>query len=137
MSFLGVWSPALPFAIRLTATLGEFKARSEAAVRHHTIAHIPIKAIERIALALMAGTADDKTLNLYKVIIHFQAAAVMYASQLQAPKSAAVQKQIQQMQFDHIIAALTALDNISFMTSPSLLLVQVLVTGVSHLTLST
>lgn len=86
-----------------------------------------------MVLALMAGTVDEKTQNLYKVVIHFQAAIVMYASQLQGPKSEAVQKHIQQMEYDHIIAALTALDNVSFMVAPSLPLVQALVTGVSSL----
>ena len=81
----------------------------------------------------MAGTADEKTLNLYKVVIHFQAAAIMYTSQLQGPQSAAIQKHIQQMEYDHTIAALTALDNVSFMTAPSLILVQALVTGVSNM----
>jgi hypothetical protein len=107
----------------------QFKARVDAGVPYHTIDHLPPKAVERIALALMAGTADEKTLNLYKVVVHFQAAAVMYTSQLQGPQSAAMQKHIQQMEYDHIIAALTALDNVSFMTAPSLILVQALVTG--------
>lgn len=80
----------------------------------------------------MAGTADEKTQNLYKVVVHFQAAVIMYASQLQGPKSEAVQKHIQQMEYEHIIAALTALDNVSFMVTPSLALVQALVTGVSR-----
>jgi hypothetical protein len=77
----------------------------------------------------MEGTADEKTLNLYKVIVHFQAAVVLYASQLQGPKSAAVQRHIQQMEFNHLLAALTALDSVSFLTAPSLLLAQALVTG--------
>ena len=80
----------------------------------------------------MAGTADEKTQNLYKVVVHFQAAVIMYASKLQGPKSEAVQKHIQQMEYEHIIAALTALDNVSFMVTPSLALVQALVTGVSR-----
>jgi hypothetical protein len=80
----------------------------------------------------MEGTADEKTLNLYKVIVHFQAAVVLYASQLQGPKSAAVQRHIQQMEFNHLLAALTALDSVSFLTAPSLLLAQALVTGVSQ-----
>lgn len=92
---------------------------------------MPPAALERMALALMEGTADEKTLNLYKVIIHFQAAVVLYAGQLQGPKSAAVQKHIQEMEYNHLTAALTALDNISFLTTPSLLLGQALVTGVS------
>jgi hypothetical protein len=77
----------------------------------------------------MEGTADEKTQNLYKVIIHFKAAVVLYASQLQGPKSAAVQTHIRQMEYDHLTAALTALDSISFLTAPSLLLAQVLITG--------
>lgn len=79
----------------------------------------------------MEGTADERTLNLYRVIIHFKAAVVLYASNLQGPKSPAVQKHIQQMEYDHLSAALTALDRISYLTAPSLLLVQVLITGVS------
>jgi hypothetical protein len=137
MSSSAVGFPASSSSIRLTTTLDEFKQRVETAVRYHTIDHVPPKAIERIALALMAGTADEKTLNLYKVVVHFQAAIIMYASQLQGPKSAAVQKHIQQMEYNHIIAALTALDNISFMTPPSLPLVQALVTGVSRTLLLT
>jgi hypothetical protein len=75
------------------------------------------------------GTADEKTLNMYKVIIHFKAAVVLYASQLQGPKSVAVQKHIRQMEYDHLTAALTALDGVSFLTMPSLLLAQALITG--------
>ncbi|CAE7013165.1 hypothetical protein PTNB73_00946 [Pyrenophora teres f. teres] len=107
----------------------EFKALGDSAARYHTVDHVPPAAVERIALALMEGTADEKTLNLYRVIIHFQAAVVLYASQLQGPKSAAVQKHIQQMEYNHFMAAFTALDNISFLTTPSLLLAQALVTG--------
>jgi hypothetical protein len=95
----------------------------DAAIRFHTLDHVPPKAVERIGLALMEGTADERTLNLYKVIIHFKAVVVLYASQLQGPKSAAVQE------YDHLTAALTALDGISFLTAPSLLLAQALITG--------
>jgi hypothetical protein len=101
----------------------------DAAIRFHTLDHVPPKAVERIGLALMEGTADERTLNLYKVIIHFKAVVVLYASQLQGPKSAAVQKHIRQMEYDHLTAALTALDGISFLTAPSLLLAQALITG--------
>ncbi|KAF1936709.1 putative Zn(II)2Cys6 transcription factor-like protein [Clathrospora elynae] len=101
----------------------------DATVRFHTLDHVLPKAVEQIALALMEGTADEKTLSLYKVIIHFKAAVVLYASQLQGPKSAAVQKHIREMEYDHLTAALTALDNVGFLTAPSLLLVQALVTG--------
>ncbi|EOA90164.1 uncharacterized protein SETTUDRAFT_182687 [Exserohilum turcica Et28A] len=107
----------------------EFKAQVDTKVRYHTTDHVPAKAIERMALALMAGNLDERTTNLYKVIIHFQAAAVLYTSLLLGTKSEAVTKHYQQMQYDHITAALTALDTISFMTAPSLPLVQALVTG--------
>lgn len=77
----------------------------------------------------MEGTADDKTLSMYKVIIHFKAAVVLYASNLQGPKSPDVQKHIRQLEYNHLTAALTALDSVSFLTAPSLLLVQALITG--------
>jgi len=80
----------------------------------------------------MEGTADEKTLLLYKVIIHFKAAVILYTSNLQGPKSVQVQKHIKQMEYDHLTAALTALDKVGLLTSPSLLLVQALVTGVSN-----
>jgi hypothetical protein len=80
----------------------------------------------------MEGNADEKTMLLYKVIMHFKAAVVLYASNLQGPKSAEVQKHIRQMEYDHLITALTALDKVSFLTTPSLLLVQALITGVSY-----
>ena len=111
--------------MKLIVRSAEFKERGNAAVRYHTVDHVPPKAFEKIALALMEGTADEKTLNLYRVIVHFQAAVVLYASQLQGPKSA-------QMEFNHLIAALTALDKVSFLTAPSLLLAQALVTGVRY-----
>jgi hypothetical protein len=79
----------------------------------------------------MDGKADEQTLSLCKVIIHFKAATVLYASQLQGPKSVEVQKHIRQMEYVYMSAALTALDSISFLTPPSLLLVQALITGVS------
>jgi hypothetical protein len=81
---------------------------------------------------MMDGIADERTASLCKVIMHFKAAVVLYASQLQGPKSVGVQKHIRQMEFVHMSAALTALDTISFMTPPSLLLVQALITGVSR-----
>lgn len=80
---------------------------------------------------LMEGNVDDQTASLCKVILHFKSAVVLYASQLQGPKSADVQKQIRQLEFVHMSAALAALDSISFMCPPSLLLAQALITGVS------
>lgn len=107
----------------------ETKSMAPTTIHFHSLDHLPPKAVERIALALMEGTADEKTENLYKVIIHFKFAVVLYASQLQGPKSPAVQKHIQQLEYNHLSAALTALDHISFLSTPSLLLVQVLITG--------
>lgn len=80
----------------------------------------------------MEGTADERTLLLCKIIIHYKAAVVLYARSLQGPTSAEVQKHIRQLEYDHLSAALTALDSISFLTPPSLLLAQALLTGVSH-----
>ncbi|KAF2824767.1 putative Zn(II)2Cys6 transcription factor-like protein [Ophiobolus disseminans] len=99
------------------------------AIDINSLDHIPPKAVEKIGLALMEGTADDRTLSLYKVIIHFKAAVVLYASHLEGSKSAGVQSHIKQMEFVHMSAALTALDSVSFLTPPSLLLVQALITG--------
>lgn len=108
------------------------KTVNASTIYFHNLDHIPARAVERIALALMEGNADEKTLTLYKVIIHFKAAVVLYDSQLQRQKSSAVQKHIKQMEYHHLTAALTALDNVSFLTTPSLLLVQALIAGVSH-----
>ncbi|KAI8941075.1 hypothetical protein NX059_002315 [Plenodomus lindquistii] len=107
----------------------EARAQDDVSVQIHSLDHIPTKAVERIALSLMEGTADEKTTNLYKVIIHFKAAVVLYGSTLRGPKSPAVQKHIRQLEYEHMTAALTALDSVSFLTLPSLLLVQVLITG--------
>lgn len=107
----------------------ETKNMAPTTIHFHSLDHLPPKAVERIALALMEGTADEKTETLYKVIIHFKFAVVLYASQLQGPKSAAVQKHIRQLEYNHLSAALTALDHVSFLTTPSLLLVQALITG--------
>lgn len=107
----------------------ETKNIAPTTIHFHSLDHLPPKAVERIALALMEGTADEKTETLYKVIIHFKFAVVLYASQLQGPKSPAVQKHIRQLEYNHLSAALTALDHISFLTTPSLLLVQALITG--------
>lgn len=120
---------AYVFWSKTDAVIAESKELGDTAVCFRTLDHVPPKAVERIALALMDGTADEKTLNLYKVIVHFKAAVVLYASQLQGPKSAAVQKHIRQMEYDHLTAALTALDGVSFLTAPSLLLAQALITG--------
>jgi hypothetical protein len=96
----------------------------------HSVDPVPPKSVEKIGLLLMDGTADEKTLNLCKVIIHFKAAAVLYASHLQGPKTPDVQKHIRQMEYHHMTAALTAMDGISFLTPPSILLVQALIIGV-------
>jgi hypothetical protein len=107
----------------------ETKNMAPTTIYFHSLDHLPPKAVERIALALMEGTADEKTETLYKVIVHFKFAVVLYASQLQGPKSPAVQKHIRQLEYNHLSAALTALDHVSFLTTPSLLLVQALITG--------
>ncbi|KAH7082247.1 Zn(II)2Cys6 transcription factor-like protein [Paraphoma chrysanthemicola] len=98
-------------------------------VNFHSLDHIPPKAVEKIGLTLMEGAADERTLLLCKVIIHFKAAVVLYASNLGSTKSPAVQKHIKQLEYDHLTTALTSLDSISFLTTPSLLLVQALITG--------
>jgi len=116
-------------SLLLIDPVAETKAHDDLSVHFHSLDHVPPKAVERIALGLMEGTADDKTLNMYKVIIHFKAAVVLYASNLQGPKSPAVQKHIRQLEYNHLTAALTALDSVSFLTAPSLLLVQALITG--------
>ncbi|KAJ4304688.1 hypothetical protein N0V90_000215 [Kalmusia sp. IMI 367209] len=72
--------------------------------------HIPQKALERMALCLLDGTADERTLNLCKVVVHFKAGLGLYASQLQTPKNAKIRKHVQGMQLHHLNAALTALD---------------------------
>ncbi|KAF9690803.1 hypothetical protein EKO04_011046 [Ascochyta lentis] len=107
----------------------ETKSMAPTTIHFQSLDHIPAKAVERIALALMEGTADEKTETLYKVIIHYKFAVVLYASQLQGPKSPAVQKHIRQLEYNHLSAALTALDHVSFLMTPSLLLVQALITG--------
>ncbi|KAF2994720.1 hypothetical protein E8E13_003506 [Curvularia kusanoi] len=107
----------------------ETKNMAPTTIHFHSLDHLPSKAVERIALALMEGGADERTENLYKIIIHFKFAVVLYASQLQGAKSPAVQTHIRQLEYKHLSAALTALDQISFLTTPSLLLVQALITG--------
>ncbi|KAF1958424.1 hypothetical protein CC80DRAFT_524542 [Byssothecium circinans] len=94
----------------------------------HTLDHIPPKALERMAVGLIEGTADERTLNMYKVIVHFKAALGLYASQLQVPHSSS-RVHVKNMQLRHLNAALTVLDNASFLTPPSLLLLQTLLTG--------
>jgi hypothetical protein len=120
------------FSTTNTPSTAEPRSMDPTTINFHSLDHIPPKAVERIGLALMEGTADEKTLLLYKVIMHFKAAVVLYASNLQGPKSGEVQKHIRQMEYDHLFAALTALDKIGLLTSPSLLLVQALITGVSR-----
>ncbi|KAF1843031.1 uncharacterized protein K460DRAFT_407404 [Cucurbitaria berberidis CBS 394.84] len=107
----------------------ETRTFDDSTIHFHALDHIPPKSVEKSALALMEGSAGEETMLLYKIIIHFKAAVVLYGNQLQGPKSPAVQKHIRQMEYDHLTAALTALDSISFLTTPSLLLVQVLITG--------
>jgi hypothetical protein len=109
----------------------ELKGDNSSVFDFHSLDHVPPKAVEKIGITLMDGKADEQTLSLCKVIIHFKAATVLYASQLQGPKSVEVQKHIRQMEYVYMSAALTALDSISFLTPPSLLLVQALITGVS------
>ncbi|KAF1971323.1 hypothetical protein BU23DRAFT_186123 [Bimuria novae-zelandiae CBS 107.79] len=91
--------------------------------------HIPSKALERMAFVLLDGTADERTLNLCKIIVHFKAGLGLYASQLHKPRNAQLKEHIKEMQLRHLSAALTALDAISFMVPPSLLLLQALLTG--------
>ncbi|KAF2114507.1 putative Zn(II)2Cys6 transcription factor-like protein [Lophiotrema nucula] len=91
--------------------------------------HIPPKAIERIALSLLDGAADEQTLLLYKVVVHFKAAVVFYDSHMHAPQTPAVLKHVRDRAIYHLHAALTALDGVKMMTEPSLLLLQALVAG--------
>ena len=88
-----------------------------------------------MALTLLEGTASERTMNLCKVVVHFKAGLGLYASQLHAPRNEKVRGYVKDMQLRHLSAALTALDAVSFMAPPSLLLLQALVTGVSGLLL--
>ncbi len=73
------------FHNRTLTCLAEPKPFDGTTLHYQMVDHIPPKAVERIALALMEGTADEKTLNLYKIIIHFKAAVVLYANQRTSP----------------------------------------------------
>ena len=86
-----------------------------------------------MALTLMEGTASERTMNMCKVIVHFKAGLSLYARQLNASSNHVVKKHIKEMQLKHLNAALYALDSVSFMAPPSLLLLQALLTGVSIL----
>lgn len=91
--------------------------------------HLTPKALERIGLDLLEGTADEQTLLLYKVVVHFEAAVAFLNTQIQGPPSPAIQKHLRDMQFHHRHAALTALDRVGYLTQPSLLLLQALIAG--------
>jgi hypothetical protein len=93
--------------------------------------HIPPPALTRMAMCLLEGTASEQTLNMCKVIVHFKAGLSLYASQLHSPKEAMIREHVKEMQLRHLNAALTALDAVSVMARPSLLLLQALLTGVS------
>ncbi|KAF2875454.1 putative Zn(II)2Cys6 transcription factor-like protein [Massariosphaeria phaeospora] len=95
----------------------------------HALDHIPQKAFERIAFRLIDSTDDEQTLNMYKVIVHWKAAVVLYGSQLESVQSETLQKRIRTMELRHLYAALTALDHVSFMNPPSLLLLQALISA--------
>ncbi|KAL1600483.1 hypothetical protein SLS60_006869 [Paraconiothyrium brasiliense] len=94
--------------------------------------HVPPSALTRMAMCLLEGTASKETLDLCKVIVHFKAALGLYASQLHSPKDPMIRGYVKEMQLRHLNAALTALDAISFMARPTLLLLQALLTGVSY-----
>lgn len=102
-----------------------------AAFKLHILDHIPQKAFERIALALMENNADKHTLNLYKVIVHFKAAVILCRREMQVVQSPEVQAYIKKAKNQHTHAAIAALDGVSFLVPPSLLLLQALLTGVS------
>ncbi|KAF2449912.1 hypothetical protein P171DRAFT_202687 [Karstenula rhodostoma CBS 690.94] len=94
-----------------------------------TLDHIPPQALSRMATCLLEGTASEQTLNLCKVIVHFKAALGLYASQLHSPKNPTIREHVKEMQLRHLNAALAALDSVSIMARPSLLLLQALLTG--------
>jgi len=97
----------------------------------HLLDHIPPQSLERIATLLLEKEVDSRTLNMCKVVVHFKAALSLYASQLQAPQKPMLRERIKGMQLRHFNAAMTALENMSFLLPPSLLLLQALLTGVS------
>lgn len=49
-----------------------------AQVQLHNLDHIPPKTLERMALGLLDNKADARTLNMYKVVVHFKAALSLY-----------------------------------------------------------
>lgn len=93
--------------------------------------HIPPLALYRMATCLLEGTANEQTLNLCKVSVHFKTCLSLYASQLHSPKDRTIREHVKEMQLRHLNAALAALESVSVMAVPSLLLLQALITGVS------
>jgi hypothetical protein len=84
-----------------------------------------------MVVGLLEKTTDARTITMYTIIVHFKAALNLYSSQLEGSKTLTVRSHVRQMQLHHLSAALTAFDDISFLTPPSLLLLQTLLTGVS------
>ncbi|CAI6333098.1 unnamed protein product [Periconia digitata] len=95
----------------------------------HTLDHLPPGALEKMVHGLLEGTVDERVLNMYKVNVHFKAALGLYASQLEISQTDTTRLHVKKRQLHHLNAALTALDGVSFLASPSLLLLQTLLTG--------
>jgi hypothetical protein len=111
----------------------QMKEPSPASLQLHLLDHIPPKEFEKIALALLQDEVDEQTRNLYKVIVHFKAAIVLCMKQVNPSTSPGILQEIKSAKMMHVQAALTALDRVSMLAPPSLLLLQAMITGVSHI----
>jgi hypothetical protein len=101
-----------------------------AADQLHVLDHIPQPAFERIALRFINGETDEQTTLLSLAIIHFKAAVISCRRQWLGPQTTAIMEHIQKTKVHHTYASLSALDKVSFLAPPSLLLLQALITGV-------
>ncbi|KAF2738810.1 putative Zn(II)2Cys6 transcription factor-like protein [Polyplosphaeria fusca] len=105
----------------------------EPAFQINMLDHINPDTTERIALALLDGIEDEETMLLHKVIVHFKAAVLLFDSQLYGTTSQKVKKRLRDREIHHMHASLKALDGVSPMVQPSLLLLQALICGATLL----
>ena len=97
--------------------------------------HITPPALERIGLVFLDPTLDEQLRAQYSVTIHYKA-ALMYDSHLSVAESnPAVIQLLRKMRSQHLNTALAALSRVSLLNTPSLSLLQTLLTGVCLSTL--